>query len=90
MTYYHTLEEAAKIAKERQESYGDFRENFADVSAICKTAFGIDLSPTEIIKVMIAVKLSREKHKPKHDNMIDTVNYAAMLATPNTPQTPPE
>jgi len=48
-SYSHILRQCADIADEREAQYGDVQKNFADISAICKTAFGLDLSPTQIM-----------------------------------------
>lgn len=78
-SYSKTLRQCADIADERQEQYGDVKGNFIEIQQILSAAFGIELSLTEIAKVMIATKLSREKHKPKQDNRQDCVNYMAIL-----------
>jgi hypothetical protein len=77
-SYSPILRQCADIADEREAQYGDVSKNFDDISAICKTAFGLTLSPTQIMQVMVAVKLSRNLHKPKADNLLDAINYLAM------------
>jgi len=79
MKYWDTLTEAAKIAEERQESYGNIEENFKEISDISKSMFGLEVSEAEICKVMIAVKVARQKHKHKDDNIVDMINYIAIL-----------
>lgn len=79
-SYSHILRQCADIADEREQQYGDVAQNFADISEICKTTFGLVLSPSQIMQVMVAVKLARNRHKPKADNLLDAVNYLAMLA----------
>lgn len=79
-SYAKILRECADIADERQEQYGDVTQNFEDVRDICRAMFGIELTVQEVAKIMIAIKWSREKHQSKHDNLIDAVNYTAILA----------
>lgn len=78
--YGKILRECAGIADERQGQYGEPAKNFQDVADICKAMFGLSLSVQDIVRVMIAVKWSRQRHKPKKDNLIDAVNYTAILA----------
>lgn len=78
--YGAILRECADIADERQAQYGDAKKNFQETADILKAMFGLSLSPVEIVKVMIAVKWSRQLHKPKKDNLLDATNYTAILA----------
>ena len=77
--YSYVLKEAAALAEERGAQYGSSEKNFESIQSLLKDMFGLDLSVEEIVKVMIAVKFSREKNKHKADNLIDIVNYVAML-----------
>ena len=81
MKYQNTLEVCIQIANERQEHYGDPKQNFEEVREILKITFGLDLTLEQICKVMLAVKLSREKNKHKADNLLDLINYTAILSS---------
>lgn len=77
--YWHILEEAAKIAKERGATYGDYKLNYDRISAQCKR-LGIELSRKDLYKVMIATKLGRLEETPEHeDSWKDLINYICML-----------
>ena len=73
--YANILLECAAIAKERQEQYGMTCHSMGLASDILDTVFGIKLTKSQIAKVLISLKLSREKFEHKKDNILDTVNY---------------
>lgn len=74
------IEEAGEIrAGNRQADYGDAVENFSRISEIAKVAFDLDIKPEDIAKVMISIKLSREKFNHKRDNLVDMVGYIDIL-----------
>ena len=74
------LSDAAKITSiDRRNDYNEPKENFEDASMILKSNFDIELKPSDIIKVLISLKLSREKYKHKYDNLLDTIGYIAIL-----------
>lgn len=76
--YYEILEECAAIAKERQAQYGSAGESIQLACDIADTAFGIKLTRSELSKVLVALKLSREKFNHKPDNIKDCINYLAI------------
>lgn len=78
--YAKILTSCASVANDRQKNYGDAKKNFQETSELCAKMFGLEISPTAIVKVMIAVKWARQMHRQKHDNLIDAVNYTAILA----------
>ena len=70
------LSDAAKITSiDRRNDYNEPKENFEDASMILKSNFDIELKPSDIIKVLISLKLSREKYRHKYDNLLDTIGY---------------
>lgn len=78
-SYAHHLRQCADIADEREPQYGNVLDNLRDTQMILHAMFGLKLSPVEIAKVMIAIKTSREKHHHKKDNLLDNINYHAIL-----------
>jgi hypothetical protein len=76
--YYDILNDCAKIAKERQASYGKASDSLQLCSDILDTTFGIKLTNSEIALVLVALKLSREKFNKKEDNILDCINYLAI------------
>jgi hypothetical protein len=79
-SYGHLLRECADIADDREEHYGEIKKNYESISAFCRSMFGLELTPSQIVKVMIATKWARHLHHPKKDNLMDAVNYTAILA----------
>jgi hypothetical protein len=74
------LTEAESIVNgDRNVQYGNPNEAFKEYSNILETTFGIKLTPAEICKVQIAVKLGRLKYKHKRDSVVDLCGYAEIL-----------
>jgi len=74
------LAEAARIrGGERRADYGDAVENFSRITAIANAATGLQLTSAQVCKVMLAVKLARELHHHKRDNLVDLCGYADIL-----------
>jgi len=77
--YANILDECSRIASERGESYWPVEENFKNIAAIHRENFGVEITPVEIAEVMISIKIARQKNKHKDDNIIDVINYFAIL-----------
>jgi len=74
------LLEADKIVNgDRDVQYNNPIVAFDDYSIILRVMYGITLKPSEICKVLLSVKLGREKYKHKRDNLTDTVGYLEIL-----------
>jgi hypothetical protein len=74
------LTEAESIVNgDRDVQYGNPNEAFKEYSNILEATFGIKLTPAEICKVQIAVKLGRLKYKHKRDSVVDLCGYAEIL-----------
>jgi hypothetical protein len=78
-SYSSHLRIAAEIADDREPQYGSALDNLKDTSMIAKAMFDLELTPVQLAQVMIAFKTSREKHAHKDDNIIDNINYHAIL-----------
>jgi len=79
------LEEAQRLVYgDRQASYGhpidDFRRTAAMWTGMLSDRLTGPLGPEDVALMMILVKVSRECHKPKRDNVTDIAGYAATLA----------
>lgn len=79
MHYSQILEECLQVAKERQKDYWPPEENFQRISDICRDSFDFNITNEDIAKVFIATKIARQLEKPKKDNLIDLINYIAIL-----------
>jgi hypothetical protein len=64
---------------DRNEQYNNPNESFAVYAEILKSTFGIELTPVEICKVQMAIKLGRLKYKYKRDSAVDLCGYAEIL-----------
>lgn len=67
------------ITKDRNATYGDPYDDFTRTAIIATQLTGKDLTAVDILKVMIAVKLSREANLHKHDNLVDLAGYTDIL-----------
>ncbi len=74
------LEEAAQIRSgERNADYGDAIESFEIIARVANAITGLELTPAQCCKVMLAVKLTRERYNHKRDNLVDLCGYADIL-----------
>lgn len=74
------LDEAKRIVYgERNESYGDPSDDFANIAKMWSVVFGKDVSVTQVGLAMACLKIARHLHKPKRDNLVDLAGYAACL-----------
>lgn len=79
MNYTEVLKECIKIAEERQEHYGEATSSLELTSELLDLAFGLKLSISDICKVLVSLKLSREKFKFKKDSLLDIINYISIM-----------
>jgi len=63
----------------RGEDYGHPYHDFSRTAKIWSAILGIEVTPQQAILCMIAVKISRECHRPKRDNRVDIAGYAEAL-----------
>lgn len=77
------LEQANKIVNERSEEkdrqYGSFNESMDRMRDIFNAMTGLDLKTEHMYKAMIALKMSREAHSHKEDNLLDAAAYIGAL-----------
>jgi len=71
------LQEAERIVSgDRDKDYGSVQVNFDRIAKMWSALTGIEISARMVGRMMIALKLSRDVHKPKRDNLTDTAGYA--------------
>ncbi len=77
------LQKANEIVNDRSEEkdrqYGSFDESMDRMRDIFNAMTGLDLTTEHMFKAMIALKLSREAHSHKEDNLLDAVAYMGAL-----------
>jgi len=74
------LTEAHRLVHgQRGQDYGHPYEDFSRTAKIWSAILGIEVTPQQAILCMIAVKISRECHRPKRDNRVDIAGYAEAL-----------
>ena len=79
------LEEASRIINtERNQTYGDVRDDYTKVQGIFRAITGLHLTLTECLMFMVSVKLARlstnfERNTLHADSMIDALGYLALI-----------
>ena len=88
------LQEAHSIVNDRDEDkdrrYGNFDDCMGRTAALSTILTGKELTADDIYNVLIALKLSRESHYHKRDNMVDLCGYVQGLHTHREKNRQPE
>lgn len=69
-------------AEEKERQYGPFNESIertAQLYNLMKPKSDPEISPEGVLRVLIALKLSREAYGHKEDNLLDGVAYIGAL-----------
>ena len=61
---------------DRNTTYGHPLDDFSRTAQMWSALLGTPVTPEQVGLCMIAVKLSRECHLPKRDNLVDIAGYA--------------
>ena len=62
-------------AQEKERQYGNFVDSMYSASIIATELTGIEISPENFCKCMIALKLGRMRYNVKDDTLVDAVAY---------------
>lgn len=75
------LERARQILEDRSEEherqYGDFDESIERTAQIATLLGHKEITPDDVYNVLVALKLARESHAHKEDNILDAIVYLA-------------
>jgi len=69
------LEADALVNGERQNQYGPPRELFEMVAKLWSAVMGWEMSPADVALCMVLLKIVREVHDHKRDNVVDAAGY---------------
>lgn len=76
-------EEARQIglvrSEEKDREYGSFPEGMKRAAMIASGMLGKEITDTDMHKILVALKFSRDSFHPKYDNMLDSIVYMAEL-----------
>ena len=85
------LREAEKIINgERQDMYGSPEDSFQFIADLwnsyihnncydSETGAYLGIEPSDVVQLMILLKIARQANKPKRDNIVDIAGYAGIL-----------
>lgn len=80
------LQEAQRLVYgDRQASYGNPFDDFSKTAALWTVVLGdilqsgTKVTPEQVAMCMVQVKVSRQLHGPKRDNLVDGAGYFATL-----------
>lgn len=65
-----------RLVKERGRSYGHPREDFARTASLWTAYLGHTITTEDVPMLMILLKVSRQRHRHKLDNLEDIQGYA--------------
>ena len=75
------LQEAQRlVGGDRQSAYGHPSEHFRAVATMWSVLIGAPVKPEHVPLCMAALKLVRESHVHRRDNLTDCAGYMATLA----------
>ena len=64
------------VGGERRAAYGDPGDSFARVATVWTAILGFPVTASQVVLCMAGLKLIREAHRHKPDNLVDLAGYA--------------
>lgn len=71
---------ASLVSGDRNEDYGHPIDDFTRAGKIWEAVLGIPVSAEQVALCMVGVKMAREVHRPKADNVADGIGYWLTLS----------
>ena len=83
------LDEAkALVCGDRNAQYGDPRPNHERIAALWSAYLGRTVTAHDVAMCMVLVKVARDAHHPKRDNLVDVAGYARTAERLGEPVSP--
>lgn len=74
------LDEAySLVTGDRQQAYDHPARNFDRIARLWAVALDKDITPEDVAVCMVLVKIARQVHCPKRDNIVDAIGYLLTL-----------
>lgn len=74
------LDEAySLVTGDRQQSYDHPARNFDRIARLWSVALDKDITAEDVAVCMVLVKIARQVHAPKRDNLVDAIGYLLTL-----------
>lgn len=73
----HARKIVFKRSEERNRQYGDFTKGIEKTAAMASLMSNKEITTDDVYNVMVSLKLTREAHAHKYDNILDAIAYLA-------------
>lgn len=73
------FEAADTVEGPRNIDYGHPADDFDRAALIWSGILGVDVNARQVAMCMVGVKLARQVHAPKRDNVVDAIGYLLCL-----------
>lgn len=67
------------VTGDRQKAYDHPARNFDRIARLWSVALDHDVTPEDVALCMVLVKIARQVHAPKRDNLVDAIGYLLTL-----------
>ena len=69
----------SRVTGPRQATYAHPSVNFARIAALWSPILGITVTPEQVALCSVQIKIAREIHSHKRDNLVDAIGYLLTL-----------